>query len=103
MQINTLYQLYSIVKNNPWLLDTAERMLMMPDLFNFWFTGVKTNEFTEATTSQMFNPKTGGWAKDIMEKLGIPVKIVGDVIQPGTVIGKLRPSVCEEIAGTQIP
>jgi rhamnulokinase len=103
MQINTLYQLYSIVKNNPWLLDTAERMLMMPDLFNFWFTSVKTNEFTEATTSQMFNPKTGGWAKDIMEKLGIPVKIVGDVIQPGTVIGKLRPSVCEEIAGTQIP
>jgi rhamnulokinase len=103
MQINTLYQLYSVARNNPWLLETAERMLLMPDLFNFWFTGEKVNEFTEATTSQMFNPKAGGWAKDIMEKLGIPAKIVGDVVQPGTVIGKLRSSICQEVTGDGIP
>ena len=102
MQLNTLYQMLSLARNRRWLLDTARTMLMMPDLFNFWFTGVKANEFTEATTTQFYNPREGGWAKSLLDRLDIPTHFLGEIVPPGTVLGKLRVSVAEEV-GASIP
>lgn len=102
MPLNTLYQLYSIRKHNPWMLNTARTLLMMPDLFNFWFTGVKVCEFTEATTTQFYNPQKGEWAKPLLERLSIPTHFLVDICPPGTVLGKLRPSVSEEIGLSDI-
>ncbi len=96
MQINTLYQLFAVARANPWILDNAERLLMMPDLFNFWLTGVKSNEFTIATTSQMYNPVEGGWATDLVEKFGIPGRILGNIVRPGTVLGGLSAGIMDE-------
>lgn len=96
MQFNTLYQLFSVARENPWMLEKAEQLLMMPDLFNFWLTGVKANEFTIASTSQMHNPTTGVWAHELLTKFGIPAKILGDTVSPGTVIGSLSASVMNE-------
>lgn len=87
MQINTLYQMMSLVEANSPLLETAETFLTIPDLLNYWLTGKKACEFTNATTTQMFNPKTGTWATDMLEKSGIPTRIFPEIIQPGTKLG----------------
>ena len=103
MPVNTLYQMLAVSRTDPWQLDTARTMLMMPDLFNFWFTGVKANEFTEATTTQFYNPRTGDWARSLLGKMGIPTHFLGEVVQPGTVLGKLRRSVADEVGAAEIP
>jgi len=91
MQINSLFQLFAASQRTPKLLALAENLLTMPDLFHYWLTGVMANEFTNATTTQMFNPITGDWAWPVLEKLGLPARIFGKVIQPGTVLGQLKP------------
>ncbi len=91
MQINSLFQLFAASRQTPKLLGLAERLLTMPDIFHYWMTGVMANEFTNATTTQMFNPVTGDWAWPVLDKLGLPRRIFGEVIQPGTVLGALKP------------
>lgn len=88
MQINTLYQLASLVHNNSAQLTSAHTFLTIPDVFNYWLTGVKACEFTNATTTQLFNPTTGDWAWDILQEVGIPERIFPQVIQPGTLLGE---------------
>lgn len=104
MQFNSVFQLFVVSRAHPWILDTARTFLMMPDLLNFWFTGVKANEFTDATTTQFYNPRTGVWAKQVLERLGIPAHFLSaDIVPPGTVLGAVRPSVAEEIGSGAIP
>lgn len=103
MPVNTLYQMLAVSRSNRWLLEQARCMLMMPDLFNFWFTGVKANEFTEATTTQFYNPRTGTWAKSLLDKMNIPSHFLGEIVPPGTVLGKLRASIADETGSSQIP
>jgi rhamnulokinase len=98
MAINTLYQLYALKLRNSPLLDAADRLLMTPDLFNYWLCGKKVNEFSIATTSQCFDPVKNAWAKTMLKKFGLPARIFGSPIaRPGTVIGSVLPQVCEEI------
>jgi len=87
MQINTLYQMMSLVRSGSPLLDTAHTFLTIPDLLNYWLTGVKACEFTNATTTQMFNPRTGTWATSMLETLGMPTRILPEIIPPGTRLG----------------
>lgn len=87
MQINTLYQMMSLVAAKSPLLDVAATFLTIPDLLNYWLTGVKGCEFTNATTTQMLNPTTGTWATDMLDKLGIPTKILPEIVAPGTRLG----------------
>ncbi len=95
IQINTLYQLLAMrVQNSP-LLEMAESLLMIPDLFHWLLTGVKANEFTDATTTQFFDPRRGGWAIDLLNRLELPTHILGNVITPGTSLGAMRPAVIE--------
>jgi len=103
MDLNTLFHMYAIQKNNPWLFECTERLLMFPSLLNFWFTGAKADESSHVSTSQMYNPQTGDWARPMIEKLGIPTRILGDIVPPGTVIGKLRQSIMEETGASAIP
>jgi len=91
MQINTLYQLLAMVKTKDPLLDVAQTFLTIPDLFNFWLTGELTNEFTNATTTQCFNPVTREWAVPILERLNIPTHLFRPVTEPGTLLGELTP------------
>jgi rhamnulokinase len=91
MQLNTLFQLLAMKLANSPLLDVAETMLMMPDLFHWLMTGVKCNEFTEASTSQMHNPVQKAWATGLVERFGLPTGILGKVEMPGTNLGPMRP------------
>jgi rhamnulokinase len=96
MQFNTLYQLLALRLEGSPLLDAAESLLMMPDLFHWLLTGHKTNEFTNATTTQFYDPARGAWATPLLERFGLPTRLLGGVAQPGTRLGKLLPQVIEE-------
>jgi rhamnulokinase len=77
-------------------LEQAEALLMIPDLFNFWFTGIKVCEFSDATTTQFYDPRQRTWARPLLEKLGLPTGMLQEIVQPGTVIGPLRPEFAED-------
>lgn len=98
MQINTLYQLFAAKKNTPQLLKAARRLLTIPDLFNYWLTGNAVCEFTNATTSQMVNPRTRSWSKSLLEKLGLPSDLPAEIIEPGSVVGTLSEKVADNSA-----
>ncbi|UCG26418.1 MAG: rhamnulokinase [Chloroflexota bacterium] len=87
MPINTLYQLLSLVASRSPQLQIADTFLTAPDLLNYWLTGVKVNEFSNATTTQLFNPTTGTWAREMMARLNIPDHIFPEIVPPGTRLG----------------
>ncbi len=97
MQINSLFQLLAMSLQQSPALEMADTLLMMPDLFNYWFTGQKASEFTIASTSQCFNMGQGQWATSLLEKLGLPTHIFQEVIQPGTRLGSLLPAIAGEV------
>jgi rhamnulokinase len=96
MQFNTLYQLWALRLARSPLLEAAERLLMMPDLFHWLMTGEKSNEFTDASTTQLLDPRNQQWSDELCAAFGIPRHILGDVTPPGTRLGKLRPDVAAE-------
>jgi rhamnulokinase len=96
ISINTLLQLYSMVRDSSPHLARARHLLFMPDLFNWFLTGKQQTEFTFATTSQLLNPRTREWEPEILEALGIPRSVLPDVRMPGTDIGPLLASVRAE-------
>jgi rhamnulokinase len=87
MQLNTLYQLMSLVETQSPLLEIAETFLTVPDLLNYWLTGEKACEFTNATTTQAYNTRTHRWADNLLERLNIPRRMFPTIIQPGTQLG----------------
>ncbi len=87
MPINTLYQMVSLVEGQSPHLHIADTFLTAPDLLNYWLTGVKVCEFSNATTTQMFNPITKNWATSMLETLEIPTHIFPEVVPPGTRLG----------------
>jgi len=103
MRFNTLFQLLALQRDRSPLMDAADTMLTMPDLFHFWFTGVKVNEFSNASTTQMLNPTTRGWAYDLVKAFSLPTKILGSIVQPETVLGPLRASVATETGLNPVP
>ena len=98
MEINTIYQLYSMVLTDSPLLRFAETFLTIPDLINFWLTGQKVSEFTNATTTQLYDPRKENWSAELCQVLNIPLSIFPKVIQPGTDIGLILPSITDETA-----
>ena len=96
LEINTLYQLLSMTERNAPHLRMARTFLMMPDLFNFWLTGRKVCEFSNATTTQFYNPKSGGWATDLLDRLDIPKDMLPEIVPPGTSLGALRPEIAAD-------
>ena len=103
LQINTLYQLLSMVVHASPLLEVAETFLMIPDLFNFWLTGRKACEFTNATTTQFYDPRQENWSREICDALGLSFGLLPEIVQPGTELSTLLPIVAEETGLPEIP
>src|SRR5258706_7855046 len=102
--INSLYQLLAMVEVRAAALEAAETFLTIPDLFNFWLSGQKVVEFTNVTTTQMYDQRASAWAWPLLEKLGLPTRILGLVTPPATVLGPLLAGVAEEIGlGAGVP
>jgi rhamnulokinase len=102
MQLNTLYQLYAMADSPA--LASAETLLMMPDLFNYWLTGEKVSEFTIATTTQFYDSLKGAWADELLGRLGLPTRIMPRVIPPATVIAPRLPAPADHagLANTRV-
>jgi rhamnulokinase len=96
MRFNSLFQLLSLKRDDSPLLEAAETLLFMPDLFHYFFTGEKVNEYTDASTSQMLDPATRTWASGLLREFGLPECIQGKIVQPGTVLGPLHRTVADE-------
>ncbi|HYK91712.1 MAG TPA: rhamnulokinase family protein [Acidobacteriota bacterium] len=96
MFFNTAYQLLSEVVHASPALALADKLLFVPDLLNYWLTGQKVNERTITSTSQIYDPKCRQWSRDVIEKMGFPGNIFGEIVSPGTVLGPLLPEIAAE-------
>ncbi len=97
MQLNTLYQLLSMQLQGSPALEIADKLLMVPDLINYWLTGQAVAEFSDVTTTQMYDANLGDWSPEIIAAMGFPQHIFPEIVPPGTRIGKLRPSLVKEL------
>ena len=98
MPINTLYQLFAAARETPSLLKAARQLITIPDLFHYWLTGNAVCEFTNATTTQLVSPVTRTWARELMGRLELPTHLWGDIVEPGTLLGKLLPGIARNSA-----
>ena len=96
MRFNSLFQLAALKRDRSPLLDIADRMLFMPDVFHYLLSGVAVNEYTDASTSQMIRPYTREFDTDLLTRLGLPTGLTRSVTLPGSVIGKLAEVVAKE-------
>jgi len=103
IRLNTLYQLHAMVRDEWPLLKCATDLLMMPDLFNYLLTGEKRAEFTIATTSQLYNPITDTWAGELFDALRLPLGIMQEIVQPGTVVGTLDADIGQQTGMGALP
>ncbi len=101
MQINSLYQLLTMLGKPE--LEAAQTLLFMPDLFNYWLSGTKANEYTIASTSQCLEAEKRSWSYDLLDKMEIPNRIFGPIVPAGTVLGKLCREVANETGCAPIP
>lgn len=103
MKFNSLFQLWSLKKQYPDRLLSADKVLFMPDLLSFFLTGVSYSEYTIASTSQMLNPEKARWDMALLHQLGLPTHLLEDIVEPGTVIGNLKPELQAELGIGPIP
>lgn len=103
MNINTLFQLLSLKKHRPELLERADKMLMMPDLFVYFLTGKISAEMSIASTTQLFDVKKKCWSDEIIEALGLNRSLFPDIADSGTKAGMLSPQICEELGVEPCP
>jgi sugar (pentulose or hexulose) kinase len=99
---SSLHLLAEAAKGNPALTE-ARRLLFVPDLLAYWLTGRMAVERTIASTSQLLDPRTGDWAWDVIDALGLSRRIFGEIVAPGTLLGPVRDAVGEFIGKTGIP
>ena len=103
--INTIYQLFAASRQTPSILDAAQRFVMIPDLFNYWLTGEILCEYTDASTTQLMNPRTRTWSADLMKRLKLPARLAAPIVEPGSIIGPIRADVAagsSTLAGTPV-
>lgn len=103
MELNTLFQLISLKKYRPWMLERADKMLFMPDLFGYMLTGKMCAEYSIASTSQLIDLDKRMWSKEILDAFGIKESVFAPLVQPGTVLGELSKEVCEECGVDPVP
>lgn len=96
LPFNSVYQLLSLKKAGSPLLETADSMLLMGDLFGYLLSGVKACEYTNASTTQMLNPYTRTWDDGLLQKLNLPRRLLLDPVPPGTVLGPVREDICAQ-------
>ena len=101
MNFNTVYQLYRRKRQHDPALDAAQTLLMLPDLLGFFLTGEAKTEYTNATTSMLYNPTTKDWDWQTIDALGLPRKIFTKLDRAGALRGTLRPELAEELGINQ--
>lgn len=103
MNINTLFQLTAMMRDDqladasPGVMSLAHRLLFMPDLFSYFLTGVANNEYCIASTSELLDAKARTWNWTLIDRLGLPRRLFGDIVMPGTMRGVLLPHIKQQL------
>ncbi len=100
MNYNTIFQLAADLRDDPELFSLAERILHIPDLLNYFLTGNMANEYTILSTGALLDAKTREYAYEFIDRIGIPRKLFGNIVQPGYSLGNLLPQVQSETGKT---
>lgn len=103
MELNTLFQLISLKKQRPEMLERADKMLFMPDLFAYFLTGKMCSEYSIASTSQLIDINTRSWSKELLDTFGIKESLFAPLTEPGTQLGNLSKEICEECGVESVP
>jgi sugar (pentulose or hexulose) kinase len=103
LSIASIFSLYAMKQDGASELGAAGRLLMMPDLFNYFLTGEMSNEFAIATTTMAFDQTAKRWDSGILSRLGIPETLFSPVVMPGTQVGCLQAAVRRELEASAIP
>ncbi len=100
---NTIFQLASLQQDDPQVLEQADKMLLMPDLFAYFLTGEIRAEYSNVSTTQCLDPVTGNWAYDLLDRLQIPRRLFPSIVDSGTTYGLLSDEICEELGAPKVP
>ena len=103
MSINSLYQLYAMRLAGSAALENAARLLFMPDLLNYWLTGVQRSEVTIASTSQFYDPRARRFAADMLDRLGVPSRMLAELIEPASTLAPLTPRLADATGLGAVP
>jgi rhamnulokinase len=95
LSINTIFELSAMVAEADPALDAADGLLLIPDLLHFWLCGSRAAEYTNATTTQLLDAATGTWAEDLLDRLGIPRRLLPELVPPATPLGPVSADVAE--------
>src|SRR5207302_849443 len=100
LAFNTLFQVYAQAQEG--IPVNARKLLLIPDLINFFLTGKAVSEYTNATTTQMVDPRTGRWNFEMVNLLGLPKTLLPEIVAAGTELGVVRPEVAAELGGEAV-
>ncbi|HYW95874.1 MAG TPA: rhamnulokinase family protein [Bacteroidales bacterium] len=100
---NSLFHLYAMKKSGDFALENAKNLLFIPDILNYFLTGIKKSEFTFATTSQLYNPISKSWEKKLFNLLDIDMSIMSEIVEPGSIIGTMQPEVARQSGINPVP
>ncbi len=103
LRFNTLFQLVAMRRDHSALLAGADQLLMMPDMFHYWLTGIKSNEVTNASTTQLLDARTRSWDYELATKFEINPNWLGTLAQPGTILGPLRRQIATDTGVNPVP
>jgi len=99
---NTIFQLHAHAREG--VPERAARLLLIPDLINFFLTGRAVTEYTNATTTQLVNARTGKWDGELSERLSLPANLLAEIVPAGAGVGRLAPALADELglAGVRV-
>ena len=103
IQVNSIYQLLAMRLENSEVLARAKKLIFMADLISYHLCGQAYAEYTLASTSQFVDMKTGKWSKEIFHRLELPIDIMPEIVSAGTVVGKLKREIADELGCSSIP
>lgn len=96
MPLNSLFQFWAALETTPEILRAAETFLLMPDLFNYFLTGVRRSEYTIASTTQMLDVHTRNWCAPLLDAFGLPMELMPELCEPASIIGPLDDAIARE-------
>ena len=103
MQFNSLFQLFVNHRDHTAQYQVGKELLFMPDALSYLFCGVKKNEFSIASTSQMLKPGQLAYEEKLFQRLGLDQRIMQEIVLPGTVLGMIKPEIQKETGSKLIP